>query len=134
VVDYGVIKIGVTPASVAERHGLPPLPFLLLGTTFGAGITYLCRDGEPLEKAAAIGIGSLLASPYALAYDLTIIMPLLAARALQGKILPAWGMVSSFHPLPLAIAAFELVRKLLWKLEAPWSMRRIRTPMSPETQ
>ncbi len=116
VVDTGVITISTTPASVAERFGYPALPFLVLGIIFGAAIIYVCRDAEPLEKAAAIGLGSIMASPYALAYDLTVVMPILALAVFRGRILAVIGLAAP-HPLPAIISVYELVRTKFASLE-----------------
>lgn len=113
VTDTAVITIGTTPASVAERFGYPPLPFLLIGTLLGAGIVYLCRKAGPLEKAAAIGLGSIMAAPYALAYDLTVAMPFLALAIFQGRPLAVLGLGAPYHPLPLIISIYELLKARL---------------------
>jgi hypothetical protein len=111
VADTGVITIGTTPAAVAERLGWSPVPFLLLGAFLGATIVYLCREFGPLEKAAAISLGSIMSAPYALAYDLTVVMPLLALAIFQGRLLPAIGIATPYNPLPLIISTYELIRK-----------------------
>jgi hypothetical protein len=110
VTDTGVITVSTSPAAVAERFGYAPLPFLLLGTLLGATTVYLCREAQPLEKAAAIGVGSIMAAPYALAYDLTVVMPVLALATLQGRITAAFGLGTPYHPLPLIVSIYELVR------------------------
>lgn len=110
VADTNIIMISTTPAAVAERFGYAPVPFLLLGIILGVVIVYLSRKAEPIEKAAAIGLGSILASPYALAYDLTVVMPFLALAVFRGRILAAIGLGIPNHPLPLIVAAYELVR------------------------
>lgn len=110
VADTGVITVATTPAAVAERFGYAPLPFLILGAIAGAVVVFACRDSQPLEKAAAITIASIMASPYALVYDLTIAMPVLAIAVFEGRILPAIGMATGFHPVPLLASISELVR------------------------
>jgi hypothetical protein len=109
VLDLYILPVATSPAAVAERFGYPPSVFLAVGTCVGAGVVYLCRDAEPLEKAAAITVGSIMASPYALVYDLTAVMPFLALGVSSGRILPAIGMAIPFHPTTLAISAIELV-------------------------
>lgn len=110
VADTTIIQIATTPAAVAERLGYNPLPFMLAGTVIGAGIIYLFRDAEPLEKASAVIIGSLMASPYALAYDLTGLMPLLVLSIFKGRMLPVIGIGTPLHPVPFVISTFELLR------------------------
>jgi hypothetical protein len=110
-VDRRVVDIGSTPAIAAEAFGFDPLPFLIVGTVAGVGLVYLCRNTGPLEKATAIGAGSLLASPYALMYDLVIIAPFAATMVMKGRIAAFIPIAGMLHPLPLAVTAYELVRK-----------------------
>jgi hypothetical protein len=112
VADSSVINVSITPAALAERFGYPPLPFLLLGTLAGAGLVYLCRNSEPFQKAAAIGAGSLLASPYALAYDLVAVIPFLAMLIAQGRLLPLIGLGALYLPLAVPAAAVSMLPKL----------------------
>lgn len=105
-----IIKMAVTPAAIAERFGFAPLPFMLVGTLAGAGLVYLCRSSNALEKAAAVTAGSLLAAPYALSYDLVSIMPLLALAVFRGNILAAWGAGTSIIVTPLILSTYELLR------------------------
>lgn len=120
-IETRAIRIGVSPAAVAERFGYPPLPFLFLGTLGGALIVYLCRFAEALEKAAAIALGSILAAPYALAYDLTPIMPLLALAVFRGRILAAFGMGYPTPPIPVIISVYELLSSSGTRRSAPQS-------------
>lgn len=105
-----VIDIGASPAAVAESFGLNPLPFLALGIASGATLVWFCRDMDPLEKATAIGAGSLLAAPYALAYDLVVVVPFFAKLVPKGRLSAFLGITGMLNPLPLAATAFELVR------------------------
>lgn len=109
VADTSIINIAVNPAAIAERFGYPPLPFMLAGTVLGAIIVYLCRDTEPVEKAAAITMGSLMAAPYALAYDLTAAMPFLALCVFRGRMVAAFGIGYPLYPWPAVAAIFELM-------------------------
>ena len=106
-----VITVGVTPAMIAERFGLPPFPFLIAGTVAGAGLVFLCRSLDPLGKSAAIVVASLMAAPYALAYDLTAVVPFLALAVLAGRIWAVLGIATIFHPIPLIVAAWELLQR-----------------------
>jgi hypothetical protein len=120
VIDTGVLDIGVTPAAVAEWAGLPAIPFLALGVAAGIALVYVCRNMGPLEKATAIGAGSLLGAPYAMAYDLVVIMPFAAAMVMSGRISAVIPIAGMLHPLPLLVAGYGLLRKGL----APWKRRR----------
>lgn len=109
--ETNVLGVGVTPAMMAERWGLNPIPFMLLGTLAGALTVWLCRDAGPIEKATAIAIGSLMAAPYALVYDLSVVVPFLALLTFQGRVWAALGIATNLHPLPLVITAYELLRE-----------------------
>lgn len=110
VMDTNVSGSGATPAVLAEKHGLPPLPFWLVGIAAGSWLVYLCRDGESLVQATAIGAGSLLAAPYALAYDLIVIVPLLASLIMRGRIVAFLGIPAAIPMLPLGVAVYGLVQ------------------------
>jgi hypothetical protein len=114
VVDTDVIRIGTSPAIVAQRFGYRPLPFLLVGAVLGVGIVFVCREAAPLEKAAAIGLGSIMAAPYALAYDLTIVVPVLVLAVFRGRILAAFALAAPFHPFPMIASVYELLRRIGW--------------------
>lgn len=101
VMDTNVAGIGITPAMLAQRAGFPPLPFLALGVVAGAWMVFLARNSQPLEQTAAIGAGSLLASPYALSYDLVVIAPYAAMMLMQGRVLAMIPLTAMFNPLPL---------------------------------
>lgn len=119
VVNTGVVEVGITPAVAAARFGLPPMPFMLFGTLAGAVTVYLCRNMPTLEKTAAIALGSLMAAPYALAYDLITVAPFLALSITRGRVGSTLALTAAFHPLPLVITAYELLRKVRlpsWRL------------------
>lgn len=99
-----------SPAAIAEWSGLSPLPFLLLGGALGAFLAFHCRARTPIEQCTAITAGSILASPYAMHYDLTGLLPGMAYLVTQGRLLAVLAMLGSFNPLPVAVAAFELLR------------------------
>lgn len=110
VMETNVANNVVSLAAIAVRFDLPPIPFMLLGTVVGALLTYLCRDAEPLEKATAIALGSILAAPYALTYDITAIVPFLALAIIRGRIMAVFGLVPVLQPLPAIVSTYELVR------------------------
>jgi hypothetical protein len=111
VTGTNVIDSAPTPAAIAVRFGLPPMPFLLIGAIGGAVTVYLCREMPALERATAIAIGSLLAAPYALAYDLITIVPFLVGVIFRGRIMAVVAILATLHPLPLAVSTYELLRK-----------------------
>lgn len=123
-----IIKAGVSPATLALRYGGPPLLLMAVGTVIGAATVYLCRNAEPLPKTTALVVGSVLTSPYALAYDLTAIAPFLAIMALRGNLLAPFALAGLYNPLPLVIATWELIRKraLDWATEPVGEVYSIR--------
>lgn len=108
--QQNVLFVAITPSSVAEHWGLPPLPFLLGGAMIGSWLIFKCRTLPPLDQSAAIATGSLLAAPYALAYDLSSIAPFLVACALRGHITASLALAGAANPAPLLLSAFNLVR------------------------
>lgn len=124
VVNTDVIEGGITPAAVAQRYGLPPVPFLLIGMSMGIGLVYLCRNAAGLEKAAVISVGSMLAAPYALRYDLATVVPFLALAICRGRILPVVAFVAGTNPLPILVSTYELARRFV---PGTGSQRRIAT-------
>lgn len=106
----GIIEATVSPAAVAASHGLPPLPFMVAGAALGLWVVYRCRRAEPLAMTAAAGAGSLLASPYALTYDLAVIAPFLVSLIWKARILPVVALTTALPPLPILLTAFELLR------------------------
>lgn len=112
-IEGNVAHIGITPALVAEYYGLSPLPFLIAGAMAGGALVFLCRNAGPLEQATAIGAGSLLAAPYALTYDLVVILPFAALKIMEGRPLSIFSIAAMFNPLPLMITGYELVRQHL---------------------
>lgn len=109
--EIEIINVGSTPAAVAESWGLRPLPFLLLGALAGGWIVHRFRNTGPLEATAAVGVGSLLAAPYALPYDLAVVAPLLVCAVFRGRVLAALGLSGIFAPLPLLISTIALFRR-----------------------
>lgn len=130
-VNFNFLAGGVSLAAAAEFYGLTPTPFLLVGLIVGAYLTYQCRNGSPLEKTAALAAGSLMAAPYALTYDLAPLVPFLVWSVLQGRIWPVISLMAQLNPLPLLIAAYELLRgKSLPRFG--WPSRRPASAMAEE--
>lgn len=109
-VDQNVFAVAATPAGAAERWGLSPLPFLVLGAVVGCWLIVKCRNRGPLEASAAIAAASLLAAPYALTYDLAAIVPFLVWMIFRGSIASAVAVGGPLHPIPLILTSIELVR------------------------
>lgn len=110
VVGTRIIEIGATPFLIAERLGLNPFAFLSMGVAAGSVLVYLCRDSEPLEQAAAITLGSVMASPYALSYDFAAVVPFLALMVTRGRIFASLSIGVALQPIPLVLSTYELLR------------------------
>jgi hypothetical protein len=111
VLDTGAfLNIAATPASVAERYRLWPVPFLLGGILVGIWLTFQCRKSPPLAKCAAIAAASLLSAPYAMTYDLAAISPFLVFATFRGSKGSAIALSALFHPAPLFLTALNLKR------------------------
>lgn len=108
VTETNIVGIGISSGVIAARYGFAPLPFMLLGAIVGAALVYLCRNAPTLEKTTAIALGSILAAPYALIYDLTAVLPFLALAVMRGRILAGLAAAAALNPLPIAISIFEL--------------------------
>ncbi len=100
----------VTPAGFAEWHQLPTWPFLVIGGLIGVLLVFVCRNSEPVKATAAVTAGSLLASPYALTYDLAAIMPFMAYLVYRGSIPAAVAISAALNPMPLLVAAYCLAK------------------------
>ena len=115
VAGTNISTASTSPYAAAEHFGLNPLPFLFIGAALGILIVHQCRSQPPLEKAASIAVGSIAAAPYALTYDLAPVVPFLVWAIMRGRIWPVIALMGKYHPLPLAISAFEL----LWRTSLP---------------
>lgn len=110
--DHYIIAASPTLAGQAEWWGLNPTPFLVLGIALGIGLVIACRNAPPLEKCAAITGGSILAAPYALAYDLAGVMPFIVWCIFRNRVPAALAFLGALHPLPIIAAACELLRRV----------------------
>jgi len=105
-----VINAGMSPATAAERWGLPPLPFILFGVVAGGWLICRSRAFGPLESTAAVATASLLAAPYGLIYDLTALSPFLICSVFKRRVTSALAISTAASPLPLVLAGYELAR------------------------
>lgn len=110
----GIIGASPSLAGQAEWWGFSPVPFLILGTALGVALVAACRNGSPMEKCAAIGAGSILASPYALTYDLAPVMPFLVWCVFRNRIAAGVAFGAALNPLPVILTAAELLRRARW--------------------
>lgn len=103
-------KRGVTPAIFAERMGFSSALALAIGITCGALMAYFGRKSHPIEVATLIGASSLLASPYALRYDLVVVMPYIALALSQRRFSMLLATIP-WYSMPLIIVAADLIRR-----------------------
>jgi hypothetical protein len=73
-------------------------------------LVFACRKAGPLQSSAAIGTGSLLAAPYALGYDLAVILPFLAYATFRGSFGAAFALSGTLNPAPLLLTTWQLLR------------------------
>ncbi len=105
-----VLSVSITPASQAEYWGFAPLPFLLAGSAVGAWLVTQTKADDAVSAAAIVGGGSLLAAPYALAYDLLPVIPFLARETIRRSVAAGAAILIGFGPLPLPLTIFALRR------------------------
>jgi hypothetical protein len=79
--------IGVTPKATAHQLGLQGTPFepvliVAAGAMAVATVVMAFRRGDPLQRYAALCVGYLLISPYALWYELALLQPVAVALLL----------------------------------------------------
>jgi hypothetical protein len=111
-IEQNVLAVAATPAGVAERWNLPPLPFLVAGVLAGIWLVLRCKKAEPLETSAAVATASLLAAPYALTYDLAALVPFLVWMIFRGSLASAVAIGGPLNPAPLLLAVFDLNRSV----------------------
>ena len=111
VIKNGVLTVTITPAAAAQLWGLPSVPFMAAGAAIGAWLIVKCRLQSPLHQATAIAAGSLLASPYAIMYDLVAVVPFLVWSVFRGSILSAYAISASLNPMPLLVTAYRLAAR-----------------------
>jgi len=106
--DTNIIDGVVSFAGISESLGLAALPALILGLVVGCALTFACRNAQPLGKAGAIVVGSLIAAPYGYSYDLIGVVPFLVLAIFQGRIWALFALVALPQPIPITINVFEL--------------------------
>lgn len=109
VLEISAGGIGTSPALMAEHFGLSPVPFIAVGLILGTFLTIYGKRGDALQNAAIISLGSLLASPYSLAYDLAGVVPFLALMTLRGNIFAGLAMGTPFMVIPMGVTLWGLL-------------------------
>lgn len=84
---YNLHHAGATPAMAARSLGFPVIwPIQLVGIVAGGAIVWQgFRIRDTAIRVLALVCGTLLASPYAMAYDLTMLAPAAAAGLFLGS-------------------------------------------------
>lgn len=122
--DAWDMEIGVTPKALAWALGLSGTPIawaiIIAGVALGLWtVAAAFRDEDPLRRYAALCAGYLLVSPYALWYELVLLLPpAVAMLAARGWITRGAGVLAyAFFPKSLAVLATAL--RMLGPL--PWT-------------
>lgn len=80
---FNLYSRGATPSMLARYLDLDPTPFLIAGVVAGASLAWIGMKSDDLNtRAIAFVGGTMLASPYAMNYELVMMAPMLIAAAL----------------------------------------------------
>jgi hypothetical protein len=98
----------ITPYAYAMRLGISPWPFFAAGGLFAVVAAVRSKRTDLVELTC---VTSLLATPYAVANDLAVVLPFALARLLgggtAGKPSAALIYASAFPPIALAVGALQ---------------------------
>lgn len=114
--DLGLMKRSVTPNGIAFFLGLPAwvaLTCQIAGALVGIVTCWLAfRRDEPVIRLVGLAAGSLLCSPYAMYYDLSVLMPALLtinASDWRSRHLPSLTIVGVLAMFTLPLTALLLL-------------------------
>lgn len=100
----------ITPFAYAMRAGINPWPVFVIGVAL-ALFTAVRSKGDLVETAC---LTSLLATPYAVANDLAVLLPFAIARLTERDIIgKSWAVLiytTALAPIALALGAISSVR------------------------
>lgn len=83
VAQWKLDRLGGTPSMMARFFGIDPAPFFVAGLAAGIAIVWIgSRSDDASTRALTFVSGTLLASPYAMAYELAMIAPVLVSAML----------------------------------------------------
>jgi hypothetical protein len=117
---------GATPSMLARFLHLDPTAFFIVGMLAGVAVAWIGMKSDDLKtRALAFVGGTMLASPYAMNYELVMMAPMLIAAALTTTLA---GLVIA---LPLvASRVYAIVPSLLVSMAlALWTSRRSKAPV-----
>ena len=120
-VHWHLYQLGATPFMLARFLHLDPTIFLIAGMVVGVAFAWIGMKSDDLKtRAVAFVGGTMLASPYAMNYELIMMAPMLIAAALTTTVA---GVVIA---LPLVAArVYAIVPSLLFSVTlALWTSRR----------
>nr|WP_294850167.1 glycosyltransferase family 87 protein [uncultured Sphingomonas sp.] len=106
--DQHIINGGVTPASLADRIGVSPVPFMIVGAAAGLWLIFRFKHADVVTTSAAVCCASLLFVPYAMVYDFVPILPFLAILVWKESYPAAFALAHVMPPLPTILSAWEL--------------------------
>ena len=86
--DYPIVgAFGATPTYLAKALELPTVPFQIAGLLFGAAVVWLSfRTTDNLTRVVGLISGTLIASPYAVRYELAALAPAYVAAYMSGTV------------------------------------------------
>lgn len=88
--QYKLFVLGATPAMAARTLGVPIAPIQIAGIVAGVWIVWMGFRRDDLQfRLISLVCGTLLASPYAMRYELAILSPVFAAALLSRRPLVA---------------------------------------------
>ena len=120
-VYWKLYQLGATPLMLARFLHLDPTAFLVAGVVAGVAVAWIGMKSDDLNtRALAFVGGTMLASPYAMNYELVMMAPMLIAAALTTTLT---GLVIA---LPLvASRVYAIVPSLAVSVAlALWTSRR----------
>ena len=113
-VDRDLLWIIVSPAGTAERFGLPPVPFLLLGIAIAVlAVVRAAPKVQGFELAALSVMASVLAAPYATLQDLLAALPFLAL-ALSNRRMDVIAVAAALILVTAFVLPGMLILMLAW--------------------
>jgi hypothetical protein len=113
VAEIGVLGGAASPSGWATWMGWNPLPFLLGGFAIGL-MALICSFENAEEKGALVGLCCVVASPYALIYDLVVILPIALShlRRIEWRTIPAmFAMTVQWQVLGVVGLVLGLIRR-----------------------
>jgi hypothetical protein len=123
---FDLYRRGATPAMFARFLNLDPTAFFIAGTVIGVAVAWIGMKSDDVKtRALAFVGGTLLASPYAMNYELVMMAPMLVAAALTTTLAGLIIALPIVGERVYAIVPLLLVSVTL----ALWMSRRSKEPV-----